>query len=130
MEYLVGAGLALLVSAGANGIGFDRDRGFYAVVLIFIASYYELFAAMVPQATALWPEALAVLLFAGLACAGFRGRPWLLVLGLGLHGLFDLLHPHLITNPGVPTWWAGFCLAYDLTAATYLACLLHWRQVQ
>ena len=30
----------------------------------------------------------------------------------------------VISNPGVPTWWPEFCLAYDVTAAVYLAWLL------
>lgn len=30
----------------------------------------------------------------------------------------------LIVNPGVPVWYRGFCLAYDLVAAGYLAALL------
>jgi hypothetical protein len=39
------------------------------------------------------------------------------------HGLLDLVHGRLIANPGVPTWWPGFCLAYDVTLAGALA----WR---
>jgi hypothetical protein len=46
---------------------------------------------------------------------------WIVVGALGAYGVFDVLHPHLIANPGVPTWWPGFCLTYDVTAAGYLA---------
>ena len=46
MEYAVGLVLALLVSSFARLVGFDRDRSFYPVVLIVIASYYVLFAVM------------------------------------------------------------------------------------
>lgn len=43
---------------------------------------------------------------------------------LAAHGIFDLVHGSVISNPGVPTWWPEFCLAYDVTAAVYLAWLL------
>jgi hypothetical protein len=38
--------------------------------------------------------------------------------------MLDLAHDRFISNPGVPLWWPAFCLAYDLTAAAYLAWLL------
>src|SRR3954470_5341909 len=44
MAYLVGAGLALVVAAFAALTGLDRDRAFYATVLIVVAHYYDLFA--------------------------------------------------------------------------------------
>jgi hypothetical protein len=46
------------------------------------------------------------------------------VVALAAHGIFDLVHGSAIPNPGVPTWWPEFCLAYDVTAAVYLAWLL------
>jgi protein-S-isoprenylcysteine O-methyltransferase Ste14 len=49
------------------------------------------------------------------------------VAGLALHGIYDFIHPAVITNPGVPTWWPGFCLAYDVIAAAYLAALLLYK---
>ena len=46
MEYLIGVILTLAVAAFAAVIGFDRERAFYATVLIVIASYYALLAVM------------------------------------------------------------------------------------
>ena len=40
MEYLIGAGLALVVCAFARLAGFDRDRVFYPMMLTVIATYY------------------------------------------------------------------------------------------
>jgi len=54
---------------------------------------------------------------------GFRLSLWVVVIALGAHGVFDLAHGMAISNPGVPSWWPAFCLAYDATAAGYLA----WR---
>jgi len=42
--------------------------------------------------------------------------------------VFDFIHHAVITNPGVPAWWPGFCLAYDLTAAVYFAVLVVVRR--
>jgi hypothetical protein len=50
------------------------------------------------------------------------------VAALAAHGIFDFFHPHLLINPGVPVWWPGFCLTYDVTAAGYLAWLLRRGQ--
>ena len=83
MEYLIGVVMALAIGFFASAVGFDRNRAFYPVVMIVIASYYALFALMGGS-----------------------------------------LHSHLVSNPGVPGWWPGWCLSYDVTAAGYLAWLL------
>lgn len=36
-------------------------------------------------------------------------------------------HGHLVANPGVPRWWPGFCLAFDVVVAAILAWLLYWN---
>ncbi len=46
MPYVIGIVLALGVAVFARRVGFDRDRAFYPTVMIVIASYYVLFAAM------------------------------------------------------------------------------------
>jgi hypothetical protein len=46
MEYLIGLVLSLVVAGFASSVGFDRDRVYYPVVLIVIATYYVLFASM------------------------------------------------------------------------------------
>jgi hypothetical protein len=51
IEYVIGLILAVAVAGSATVVGFDRERAFYPTVLIVIASYYVLFAAMgVPAA--------------------------------------------------------------------------------
>jgi hypothetical protein len=35
----------------------------------------------------------------------------ILAIAVAAHGGFDLVHGHLISNPGVPVWWPPFCLA-------------------
>lgn len=128
MEYVVGVAAAAAVGLFATVIGFDKDRSFYPVVLIVIAALYLLFAAMAGSTSSLVAESLPALAFMTMAALGFRKTPWLVVAGLALHGVFDLLHAAVITNPGVPTWWPGWCLAYDVIAAGYLAVLILTRK--
>ena len=56
--FMIGFGLALALGFAATAIGFDRERSFYPVVLIVIASYYILFAAMAGAVNALTAEAV------------------------------------------------------------------------
>jgi hypothetical protein len=92
--------------------------------MIVIASLYGLFAVMGGSRAALVSEMPIILAFVAVAVLGFKRSLWLVVAALAAHGVMDLFHPHLITNPGVPVWWPRFCLAYDVAAAGYLAVLL------
>jgi hypothetical protein len=128
MEYVIGVTAAVGVGLFGTMIGFDKERSFYPVVLIVIAALYLLFAAMAKSADFLVAEAIPALIFVATAALGFRKTPWLVVAGLALHGVFDFFHHALIANPGVPVWWPGWCLAYDVVAAAYLAALILIRR--
>jgi hypothetical protein len=130
VAFVIGALLAFAVGLFANGLGLDRDRAFYPVVTIVIASYYALFAVMGDSTHALVLESLAGAVFLAVAASGFRSSLWLVVVALAAHGIFDLSHGALISNPGVPRWWPEFCLTYDVTAAAYLAWLLKSRRIR
>jgi hypothetical protein len=127
MEYFIGIAVAITVCLAASFVGFDKDRAFYPVVLIVIASYYILFAVMGASMQTLLIELAAAAAFAVVAVIGFKWNQWFIIVGLAAHGAFDLLHPLLAHNQGVPIWWPGFCLAYDVTAAVYLMVLLKLR---
>jgi hypothetical protein len=124
MEYVIGIVLALAVTAGATVIGFDRDRVFYPAVLIVVAAYYILFAAMDGSTAVVIRESLVAGGFVLAAVVGFKTRLWLVAAAIAGHGIFDFVHHRLIDNPGVPLWWPGFCLAFDVTAGIYFAVLL------
>ncbi len=129
MAYLVGALLALVVGAVATLLRLDRDRALYPTILIVIASYYALFAVMGGSPHALLVESTAITVFLAAAVVGFKRSLWLVVAALAAHGVFDAFHNRLITNPGVPLWWAQFCLTYDVVAAGYLSYLLLRRVI-
>src|SRR3954465_10399337 len=105
-------------------VGFDRDRAFYPTVLIVIASYYVLFAAMSGSIQTMVFESIVMAPFVIAAVAGFKGSAWIIVAALAGHGLQDAVHGHIVANAGVPAWWPAWCLAYDIDAAGALAWFL------
>lgn len=130
MALAIGVLLALFVSALGAGSGLDRDRAYYPVVAIVIASYYALFAVMGGSSGALLAETLVAALFVAAAVAGFRRSLWIVVLALAAHGIFDFVHASLISNPGVPDFWPPFCAAFDVMAALCLAWLLRSARIR
>ena len=124
MAYAWGVALAIAAAIFAAIVGFDRERSFYPVVLVVIASYYILFAVMQGSMPALGAEIIAFAAFALASAAGFRWNLWIAAAALLGHGLFDFGHDLLIDNPGVPAWWPAWCLAYDAAAAACLAWLI------
>jgi hypothetical protein len=121
---LVGVILAVVVGIFGRLTGFDRDKAFYATVLVVVASYYGLYAVIGASREVLLQECAVIAIFVVLAVLGFKGRPWLVVAGLAGHGVMDSFHGRVISNPGVPDWWPYFCGAYDVAAAVFLAGLI------
>ena len=82
--------------------------------------------------------ALSFLPFVGTLVGTVRGvgraiaqvPPGWVVVGLLLHGIFDLLHGRMVDNRGVPSWWPPFCLTYDFAAAAWLGCALFRRPAE
>ncbi|MEO8371753.1 MAG: hypothetical protein ABI806_21370 [Candidatus Solibacter sp.] len=124
MEYLVGVVLAIAVCVFGLVVGFDRDRVFYPVMVVVVATYYCLFAVMGASTTVLISESLVACGFAAVAVVAFKKNLWLAVAGLAGHGVFDFARHFVIQNPGVPVYWPGFCGAFDVLAAAFLAVLL------
>ena len=124
LPYVVGIVLSIGVASFARWVGFDRDRAFYPTVLIVVASYYVLFAAMIGSVETVLIESIVMAVFVIAAVAGFKGTPWIVVGGLAAHGVQDAVHGHIVANAGVPAWWPAWCLAYDVGAAVALSWLL------
>lgn len=120
MEYLIGLVLSLAVAGFAGITGFERDRAFYPTVLIIVAHYYVLFAVIGASGQTLAIEIAFASAFLFIAILGFKRNFWLVAAAIAGHGVFDFFHHSLIENPGVPRWWPGFCLAFDVGLGAYL----------
>jgi hypothetical protein len=94
-----------------------------------IASYYVLFAAMGGSVSALVAEAGTMAVFVAISIWGVRRNLWIVVVGLAAHGVFDSFHAALAVDASAPAWWPTFCLAFDITAAAYVACLLTFGRI-
>ena len=127
--FLVGLVLSAAVFVFARRTALERDRAFYPTVLIVVASYYVLFAAQAGSMRALLSESAVMSVFVVCAVVGFKRAQWLVIAGLAAHGVMDGFHGALLTNPGVPDWWPGFCGAYDVGAALLLAVARHKSQL-
>jgi len=102
------------VAALTTFAGFARDRSFYPTVLIIVASYYVLFAAMGASGRTLAIEIAVACAFLLVAVLGYKKNLWWVAAAIAGHGVFDFFHHLLIDNPGVPRWWPGFCMAFDV----------------
>ena len=108
MPYVIGIVLSAGVAVFARYVGFDRDRAFYPTVMIVIAAYYVLFAAMSGSVQTVVIESVVMTLFAAAAVAGFKSSAWIVVVALAGHGVFDAVHGYVIENAGVPAWWPAW----------------------
>ncbi|MGB8473728.1 MAG: hypothetical protein WCE61_06540 [Candidatus Acidiferrum sp.] len=127
MDYLIGVVLGAGTCVFAMLTGFDHERVFYPTMLIFIATYYIGFAVMGSSLQAVTTESLLAGLFLVGAVVGFKKNLWIVVAALAGHGVFDFFHHLFVENPGVPVWWPGFCLGFDIIAGGFLAVLLMTR---
>jgi hypothetical protein len=124
MPYVIGVVLSAGVAVFARYVGFDRDRAFYPTVVIVVALYYVLFAAMSGSIQTVLLESAVMIVFAIAAVVGFKSSAWIVAAALAGHGVFDAFHGYVLDNSGVPVWWPAFCGAYDLAAGAILAWLI------
>ncbi|MGH7622580.1 MAG: hypothetical protein ACREMU_09605 [Gemmatimonadaceae bacterium] len=125
--FVSGVVLALAAGVFAAATRLDNDRAFYPTLMIVIAFCYILFSTIGGTSSTIVVESVIAAAFCVMAILGFRRDLWLVVVALAAHGVFDLLHGFVVSNPGVPVWWPAFCSSYDLTASAFLAWTLRRR---
>lgn len=122
IEALVGiaAGLATIILARVV----RGQRWMYSIGLLVLPTLYILFALRTGETALIAAEALygvpffvGGLLFAFVSVrhsAAMVGALWM------LHGLYDLIHYQLFTNPGVPDWYPVWCASVDGVVGAYV----------
>lgn len=122
IEALVGAAVGVLTIVTARVI--RGERWLYSLGLLVLPGLYAFWALRAGEQAAGIKEMVygVPYVVAGLVFA-FVSVRWsavvVAVLWL-LHGLSDLVHSQLITNPGVPSWYPIFCFVVDVVVGSYL----------
>lgn len=95
---------------------------FYAVLLTLIAAIYIGFALQDSATSGVGFELTAAAGFTLLALMGLWISPWLIVVGLCLHGVWDILHHQGVgvIKTKVPQGYIPFCASYDWLLAFFL----------
>ena len=122
IEALVGAAVGVLTIVFARTV---RGQSWvYSIGLLTLPSLYASFALNAgEQAVSVKEMIYGIPYFvAGLVFALVSVRQSALVVGALwiLHGLYDLVHSQLITNPGVPGWYPVFCFTVDIVVGAYV----------
>jgi hypothetical protein len=130
MEIIAG----LITALAIVGLGYATRQGrslsFYSSVLIVIALAYVLFAVMDGTARTIIVEGAIAAVFVAVAMAGTRSSTLytsalLMAGGLAAHGVYDLVHSAVVSNPEVPTWWPLFCGVVDIVLGGWVLVLLN-----
>ncbi len=121
--------MGLGIGIFATVVGLDRDRALYPTALIVIASYYCLYAIIGNSNSALVSETVVGVIFVAIAVVGFRTNLWIATAGIIGHGIFDMFHHIIIENPGLPSFWPGFCMSIDIVIGIYLAVMLSMKKI-
>ena len=122
IEALVGAAVGVLTIVAARLI--RGERWLYSLGLLVLPGLYAFFALRADEQAVGIKEMIFGVpwVVAGLVFALVSIRQSAVVVGVFwlLHGLYDLVHGRLITNPGVPGWYPIFCFVVDAVVGGYL----------
>jgi len=92
----------------------------YALGLTLIAAIYVGFAVADGRTKIIAVESTVALTFVLIAAVAVTGTPWLLVVGLGGHGLKDAWQ-HRRQFVANTRWWPPFCMTVDFVVAAIIA---------
>ncbi|MCF6320881.1 MAG: hypothetical protein L3J32_03835 [Rhizobiaceae bacterium] len=97
---------------------------FTSMLLVLIGSIYYGFALLSHNRNAAIVEIAIASVFVAMGIFGLWISPWILIIGLFLHGLWDIAHhnqnSYLVE---IPKWYIPFCATYDWIIALYLVFL-------
>lgn len=117
---LCGAVVGVLQALTPFGLWWLPARTVYAVGLVAIAAIYIGFSVADGRWQVIAVECAVASVFVVTAAIAVTGSAWLLVAGLGGHGLKDLWQ-HRTHFVATTRWWPPFCAAVDVVVAALLA---------
>jgi len=127
MEALIGVAAGILTIVTARLI--RGQQWVYSLGLLTLPSLYALFALQAGERAVSAKEMVYGVPFvvAGLLFTFVSVRQSAVIVGALwiLHGVYDLAHSRLFTNPGVPGWYPVWCFAVDIVIGAYVLWLSH-----
>jgi hypothetical protein len=129
MEIIAGLIATIAIVALGYVTRQGRSLAFYSTVLIVISLAYVLFAVMAGASRAIIVECAIAAVFIAVAVVGvrwsnLRAAGLLMAGGLTAHGVYDLMHSAVVSNPVVPAWWPLFCGIVDIALGGWILLLL------
>ncbi len=122
IEALIGAAVGVLTIVTARLI--RGQHWVYSVGLLTLPSLYAFFALQAGEPALSAKEMIYGIPFlaAGLLFTVVSVRQSATVVGALwiLHGVYDLMHSRVLTNPGVPGWYPVWCFAVGVVIGAYL----------
>ncbi|NBC24470.1 MAG: hypothetical protein GVX78_02520 [Bacteroidetes bacterium] len=119
---LIGLGLAFITIIIHLMLSERRGLELSSFLLVLIASIYYGFAFLSRHKKAMVIEIVVASVFVIMGISGLWFTPWILILGLVLHGLWDIAHHNnSIKLAEIPKWYVPFCATYDWVIAIYLS---------
>lgn len=97
-----------------------RARDATVLLLTIIATLYVGFALASQHVRAILIQSLGASVFVALALAGQWISPLYLLVGLVMHGLWDIIFHHRVSAGAKPVWYAPFCASYDWILAAWV----------
>ncbi len=95
-----------------------------AITIAIIAGAYIGFGANDGRLWVLMTELVVAALFGVMALLGVLWSPFMFVVALFLHGVWDIIHHNGLFGARVPRWYIPFCVVIDWIAAVGLALML------
>jgi hypothetical protein len=116
-----GIALAVATFLGLMWLPTELARGAVSILLTLIAAIYMGFALASHGRLSVKKQVCACAVFVLLALLGLGYSGWFSVMGLGLHGGWDLLHHRERGHGVIPGWYPHFCAVYDWGLALFVA---------
>ena len=114
---ILGIGTVLLHTLLDDSQGQDLT----SILLVLIGSIYCGFALLQTSIKATIIELVVASIFIVLGFLGLWFSTWIIVVGLFLHGFWDLAHHNAkLGLAQIPLWYIPFCATYDWFLAIYL----------
>lgn len=118
---LIGIGLAVVTIVLVTRLPDRYSLDLLALLLAAIAAIYVGFALSDGRASSIVLEVGIAVVFILLAAGGRWFSPLLLAGAYGAHGVWDAIHHPKAIQTRIPSWYAPFCLAYDLVVGGFVA---------